>query len=437
MELKKLLAQSLSWRGLYFCSLLLVNVFLARYLQASVAGNIYFLTSIFSFIQIVASLSLEAGITFFASGKLIRSNKLLWLSISWSSLVGLVVLSCSVIYFHFIYPVDISLQVMYGFFVVSYVMGMLLTNNSTVLFYTQDNFVLPNLLLLITNIIFVFLIPKHEVISDDMYTEKILYTYFFLFLFQGFLLSAAFAIKNKSFKEFSLPSKKDNTTLFRYSLISLAASLVFFLVYRIDYYFVHISPVCTDADLGNYIQVSKIGQLLLVIPQIIASVVFPRSASGHMREELNTALMIIARLLLQFFLLLFIVIFFMGDWLFPAVFGSTFNKMNLPFLILLPGIFALSVLALLSAYFSGKGNVRVNLEGAIIALIFVLAGDYFLVPYYGIVAAAGISTVGYCINLAYSLRQFYKDYSVNLVEFFRWRKTDYHWLKSLLTRNNS
>ena len=76
----------------------------------------------------------------------------------------------------------------------------------------------------------------------------------------------------------------------------MAANIVFFLVYRVDYLFVNASPVCTAADLGNYIQVSKLGQLLLIIPQIIASVIFPRTASGIERKELNNTLMIMARL---------------------------------------------------------------------------------------------------------------------------------------------
>ena len=63
-------------------------------------------------------------------------------------------------------------------------------------------------------------------------------------------------------------------------LTALAANVVFFLVYKVDYMFVNYSPVCTAADLGNYIQVSKLGQMMLIIPQIIASVVFPRTASG-------------------------------------------------------------------------------------------------------------------------------------------------------------
>lgn len=230
----------------------------------------------------------------------------------------------------------------------------------------------------------------------------------------------------------SIPNSKHLGSLFRYSLVAMIANVIFFLVYRIDYLFVHSSPVCTEADLGNYIQVSKLGQMLLIVPQIIASVIFPRTASGIERKELNNSIMIIARLFSQLYLFIFLVILFVGTQLFTGLFGHTFDRMKLPFLILIPGIFSLSVLSLLSAYFSGKDKLRVNLTGALLALIFVIAGDYLFVPTYGILAAAAVSTIGYTINVGYALFIFYKDYSINLIDFFGWRRSDYAWLKTLL-----
>ena len=64
----------------------------------------------------------------------------------------------------------------------------------------------------------------------------------------------------------------------------------------------------TVADLGNYIQVAKLGQMLLIVPQIIASVVFPRTASGFDRQRINHIIMVMARLFSQLFLLLFIAV---------------------------------------------------------------------------------------------------------------------------------
>jgi hypothetical protein len=56
-------------------------LFLSRSLQADGTGWIYYLTNFFSFILLVASLSMESGYTFYASGKVISHHKLVWFSL--------------------------------------------------------------------------------------------------------------------------------------------------------------------------------------------------------------------------------------------------------------------------------------------------------------------------------------------------------------------
>ena len=63
----------------------------------------------------------------------------------------------------------------------------------------------------------------------------------------------------------------------RYSLFALVANLVYFLVNRIDYWFVEY--YCSQKDLGNYIQASKIAQMLVILPAILGSTLFPLFSS--------------------------------------------------------------------------------------------------------------------------------------------------------------
>jgi len=432
MNLKKLLVQSLLWRSLYFGSVLLVNIFLSRFLKASATGNLYYLTSVFSLIQLVVGISLESGITYFASGKIIGFNKLLWLSVTWSFIIGLLVLTGTFLYLFYVKESPAYDIIQYCFFSVCYITGILLTNYCTVLFYAQDDYFLPNIILASLNLVFVFTIPFNT--NAETTVTGVTYRYFLVFFVQGVLLVFAFMFKNKSWQQFGLPGFAQLKKLGSYSLIALMANIIFFLVYRIDYWFIHQNAaVCSASDLGNYIQVSKFGQLFLIVPQIIASVIFPKSAGASDRTEINTSVMVIARLLSQLFLVIITLAALFGGQFFTFVFGKTFNNMQAPFLIITPGIFCLSVLALLSAYFSGKGNLKVNVAGAAVALVVVVAGDYFLVPLYGIIGAAIVSTVGYFVNLLYSLLRFYKDYSISWIDFFAWKRDDYRWLKSLIT----
>lgn len=430
--MKKLLAQSIFWRGFYFFSVLLVNVFLSRYLQAAGSGSLYFLTIIFSFMQAVLAMGFEQAFTYFASGNIIPRNNLVWFAGLWSILAGLIMIGLVRIYFFIDTSVSPTFLYSWSLYAFLYVSGQTLMNYVTALYYTKENYTLPNFLLALVNIAFIFIIPSKDGSAEKV--SLITTLYFATFFLSGIVLIISFFIYNKNESSFGFPSKKYYSNFLRYSLTALTANVIFFLVYRIDYLFVNNSPAATASDLGNYIQVSKLGQMLLIVPQIIASVVFPRTASGVDRRRLNSIIMILARLFSQLFLLLFIAVLFLGKIFFIKIFGETFNAMQLPMLILIPGIFCLSVLVLLSAYFSGKGKIKVNMQGAILALIVMVAGAWIFVPRYGIIAAAAVSTLSYAVNLAYSLFIFYKDYQVDFFEFFKWRKDDYSWIKSLLTK---
>ncbi|MEP6467208.1 MAG: polysaccharide biosynthesis C-terminal domain-containing protein, partial [Parafilimonas sp.] len=413
----------------------LVNVFLSRYLQAAGTGILYFTTVIFSFMQVALSLGGESGIIYFASGNLIERNKLVTVAITWSFVAGCIMVGA--IYLFFLFnksPLEFS-YTWYCAFGFLYVCGQILTNLSVAVYYTRENYFLPNFLLSVINIIYVFIIPGKSANKSVEQIEWITLFYFATFLAGGLTVFISYIIQYKNESAFGFPDKIQFKKFFRYSATALGASVFFFMVYKIDYFFVNYSSASTAADLGNYIQVSKLGQLMLLVPQIIASVVFPKTASGDVdRMKINNAIIVMARLFSQFYLVVFIVVALMGNWLFTTIFGESFNKMQLPMLLIIPGIFALSVSALLSAYFSGKGKIKLNLYSAFIAMVIMLAGDYFFVLPYGIIAAAIVSTLSYLIDLAYLLFHFYKDYSISWTEFIKWKKNDYKVLFTLLKK---
>ena len=74
------------------------------------------------------------------------------------------------------------------------------------------------------------------------------------------------------------------------------------------------------------------------------------------------------------------------------------------------------------------------MRGAILALVVMVVGDFLFVPRFGIVAAALVSTISYVVNLGYSLLVFNKDHDIHVIDFFRWRKQDYYWLRTLMVK---
>ncbi len=432
MQFEKLLRQSLIWRGFYFAAILLLNIVLSRFLQADGSGWVYFLTNIFAFILLAGSFNIESGIGFYAANGEIKEQPLASFALLSSLISSVIILPLTCLYFY-LFPqqeVGILQGILYGLL---YSLGILMCNFFSVLFYAKKNYLLPNLWLGSINIILVLVVIILRWFGYPVIT--IINTYFGFFLIQGLGLMVLYFVKQNLSFTLSVLSKNQLGLLLKFSLVSLTGNIIFFFVYKIDYWFVN--RWCSAADLGNYIQAAKLGQILLIVPQILAGTIFPQTAEGLNKAVIKQNIIIISRLLIQFFILLILLCLLVGKPFFIAVFGPSFNTMHMPFLLLLPGILSLSMLALLSAYFGGMNKVKVNITGAAIALAVVIAANLIFTKKYGITVASVISSIGYTVNLAYALYIFYKDETVTMKEFFMWRLSDYLWLKKILTNKHN
>ena len=215
-------------------------------------------------------------------------------------------------------------------------------------------------------------------------------------------------------------------------MLAFFSNLVFFLLYKIDYWFVN--RYCSLEELGNYIQVSKVAQMFFILPGILAGALFPLIAGNHI-EKIENALKIISRTIFFLYLSGCVVLIIIGKWLFPFVFGESFSGMYRPFLFLIPGILALSTLYTLTAYFSGKNKISVNLKGSLLALIFIITGDAILIPKYGIIAAAAVSSFGYIVYHIYVLYTFNRMHHSGVIDFFYFRLNDLKKLKESIFKN--
>ena len=215
-------------------------------------------------------------------------------------------------------------------------------------------------------------------------------------------------------------------------MLAFFSNLVFFLLYKIDYWFVN--KYCNPEDLGNYIQVSKLAQMFFIVPGILAGALFPLIAGNHV-GKIEDVLKMLSRTIFFFYLIGCGVLVLIGKWLFPFIFGESFSGMYSAFLFLIPGILALSTLYTLTAYFSGRNKITVNLKGSLLALIFIVAGDAMLIPKYGIAAAAAVSSLGYIIYHIYVLYTFNRIHKSGVIDFFYFKASDLKRLKESLLQN--
>ncbi|MCP9751440.1 lipopolysaccharide biosynthesis protein [Ferruginibacter sp. HRS2-29] len=424
--LAKYLYRNILWRGLLQLSAFLLNILLARHFGAAISGDIFYLASIYSFMVLLLSLSLESGMTYYGVKNEVPAERLVNLSLLMSILSAALLWLLS----YFFKVGENGLRPLFDAICISFVCGNLLSTYSNSLFTARKDFVLPNIIAITINCLLILVMPGNGIVAQTLANDSSYYNfYFYSFLVSGIFATIFFCIKYIRILTFRLPSADFLKKIFRYSLTAWIGNLIFFLVYRVDYFFV--KKYCMADDLGNYIQVSRIAQLFFLLPTILAAVIFPLTASGN-RKNMLRLLAVMSRVILFVYLLACILIGISGQWLFPFIFGDSFTKMHTAFLYLTPGILALSMSYCITAYNAGVNNLRVNLISAFIALLIIAGGNLALLGYYSINIAAAVSSLGYFALLAYVMIHVKKEYDGPLSDFFIGRPTDLATLKKIL-----
>jgi O-antigen/teichoic acid export membrane protein len=420
MKLATALSKSILWRGVYFLSVMLLNILVARHFQSDGSGQIYYITNLLAFTLIVISLCLEVPMGYYLSQQKLNETQLAVISVVWTILIMLpawfVIRSLQI-------PKEGILQLNgFHFSATAFLTGNLLITFFVALFYAKMDFVLPNLLVVAVNIFLIVLVPNNDWVKNFISGENYVQLYFFGFFLQGFLLMMAFLFRYFKLSDLKRIPNELIKPFMSFAVIAVVTNSMTFLMYRIDYWFVN-KFVADDSALGNYIQACKLAQLFFIVPSILAAVVFPMTASGR-REEMNEKMQLLSRGLIIFYCIVCSGLIGVGYWLFPFVFGDTFNKMYLPFVLLVPAILSYSVIHLLAAYYSGKKVLSVNFKGNLIALFIIVVGDMLVIPRFGINGAAIVSSIGYICYMSFILLMHRKEYKSRFADFLLFRKKD-------------
>ena len=257
----------------------------------------------------------------------------------------------------------------------------------------MKKFNIQNLILVSTNLCFLFYLLFF--IKEDKTTiiNQVSIGYGVLFFLQGILM--IFFSYEKG--------EKSNPILnwisfFKHGSLIMFSSLIYFCFLRIDNFFVE--KYSNAITLSNYIQCGKIGQYFIYFSAVISSTILPFIAT----DKIATNFIEWKKMMVPYFLIIFsgaFILIFFGQYLYPFIYGNDFSEMNKYMIILLPGYVCLGMLTLVNAIYIGKGNVKKILTGDIIGLTIVFTGDSFLIPDFGVFAAAIISSLSYILVFLY------------------------------------
>jgi O-antigen/teichoic acid export membrane protein len=423
MNFKKLLYQNVFWRGLNLLSFFVLTAGMARCLGASVSGQVFFVVNFYALVLLMAGLSGEAGLGFFTANQQLSAGSAALLALCWTAVATFLFLLLLPWFTRSgaVLPIP-----RFNGWLLLYLGGYLLLVFFTALFHARQNFVLPNAVAFAANILLIALLPWQQ---EAVAINHFLQWYLLAFSVQGLLLAAVFVARYGK-GTWAWPGAALRRQLLRYSLQAFAANLLFFLVYRIDYWLVNY--FCADkALLGNYIQVSKLAQAFFILPGIVATTVFSVTAAGQ-KATMPQTVQRLGRLIFMGALLACGLLAGAGPWLFPAVFGPEFGNMYGPFVLLVPGILAIATLYPYTAYYAGNNRIRLNIVGNLLALGVIVVADSLLIPIWNIKGAALASSLGYLVYQAWVLWHFKKEQALRWRDCFIVQKEDWGLLKAAL-----
>jgi O-antigen/teichoic acid export membrane protein len=187
----------------------------------------------------------------------------------------------------------------------------------------------------------------------------------------------------------------------RYGVKSHIAALAAMLIFRADLLVVNLYHGVGEA--GVYAVASQVALMLLLLPGVIATLLFPHVASKQ--DERGELTCLVARHT-TFVMLLICLAAVPASYLLPLLYGAEFASAPLLLFILLPGVYLVGLESVLVQHFNAAGLPRVIPLFWTATLIINIALTFALVPTFGARGAAVASTISYALIFGLVLSHF-------------------------------
>lgn len=404
---KKFFFAGILWKFFFYVSAFLLNAVIANKLGAADSGRFYYLLNNLSFVILILSLGFEAGINYYNGSRQINKNQLFTLSAFFCIATSIVFI---VIYFLLIHFSLIPYHRVNSY-IIWYVTGSLSFNVFAAFYYSENKHIAPNLVLTIGNILLIILLPG--VVFSNIISNILFFRIYLSMNLVAALWVIALLYARGARYEILMMKNILATGLIKFSLQSFVLSLLFTLLLRCDYWIV--AYYCTSNEIGNYLQASKFVQLVMLLPSLASFSLFPIIVQSIISEdgiELKLARLINIYIYVTLFICISLAV--TGRLLFPLIYGDTYNKMYLIFLLLIPGIISMAATYPLTPFFSARKLIPVNLQGMVISIVVLLVADVLLIPHFAVYGAAIGCSLGYCCYLFFLLYHFKKHIDFRL-----------------------
>jgi O-antigen/teichoic acid export membrane protein len=182
------------------------------------------------------------------------------------------------------------------------------------------------------------------------------------------------------------------------------------------------------AEAGVYGVAAQFSFLLLMLPGVIATLLFPRVASSS--DQTGEFAVRVTRHTTMIMLILCLGAAAMS-FVLPLIYGAPFADATVQLLMLLPGVFFMGLESVLVQHFTGTGLPRAIPVFWLITLIFNIGLNLVVVPAFGGRGAAVTSSLTYALIFVLVAVYFCRKTKRGLGEILRWRSDDLRMLRRM------
>ena len=169
------------------------------------------------------------------------------------------------------------------------------------------------------------------------------------------------------------------------------------------------------AEAGVYSVASQFGLLLMLLPGVIATLLFPRVTAEQDARGETTCLVTRYTTFIMFLCCLAAVPF---SLLLPVLYGAAFSDATRLLLILLPGVYLMGLESVLVQHFNALGLPRAIPVYWVVTLVLNVVLVFALAPRYGALGAAIASTISYAAIFALVALHFHTSTGRSFSEVF-------------------
>jgi O-antigen/teichoic acid export membrane protein len=181
---------------------------------------------------------------------------------------------------------------------------------------------------------------------------------------------------------------------------------------------------------GIYSVTSGLAETLWYVPNALGTVMFSRAVDP--KADAGRIAAVLTRTTIAVALVTAIPAFALGPRLVRFVYGSAFSDAGVALRLILPGIVAYSVVAVLSRYIVGRGRPGVGTLVLLGGLATNIVANLILVPRFGINGAAASSSISYVVTAIVTLAVFQRLSGRGIIETLVIQPSDARALRSML-----